>query len=51
MGDLERGYDLQIQIGLFVGLLGAILWSIGSGMLSKEVEGDDSDTYTVARTN
>lgn len=42
MGDLERGYDLQVQIGLFVGLIGAIVWSIGSGLLAKEVEGDDN---------
>ncbi|RCK68747.1 hypothetical protein DT076_14275 [Desertihabitans brevis] len=41
MGGLERGYDLDIQAGVFVGLVGAIVWSVGSGLLAKEVEGDD----------
>ena len=41
MGGLERGYDLDVQLGVFVALIGAIIWSIGSGLLAKEVEGDD----------
>ena len=49
MGDLERGYDLHIKIGVFVGLIGAIVWSIGSGLLAKEVEGDDDHDHDDAR--
>jgi hypothetical protein len=48
MGDLERGYDLHVKAGVFVGLVGAIVWSIGSGLLAKEVEGDD-DTHAATR--
>jgi drug/metabolite transporter (DMT)-like permease len=42
MGGLERGDGLDPQMGVFVGLLGAIVWSIGSGLLAREVEGDDA---------
>src|SRR3954451_8741113 len=46
MGGLERGDGLDPQMGAFVALLGAIIWSIGSGLLAREVEGDDDvDTY------
>lgn len=46
MGDLERGYDLATKYGVWVALLGALLWAIGSGLLAKEPEGDDySDTH------
>lgn len=41
MGGLERGDDLQTQIGVYVALLGAIIWAIGSFLLAKEIEGDD----------
>jgi uncharacterized membrane protein YidH (DUF202 family) len=41
MGGLERGDGLDPQLGVFVALLGAIIWSIGSGLLAREVEGDD----------
>jgi drug/metabolite transporter (DMT)-like permease len=41
MGGLERGDELQSQIGVWVGLLGAIVWAIGSGLLAREIEGDD----------
>src|SRR3954468_2267219 len=41
MGGLERGDELQTQIGLYVGLLGALIWAIGSFLLAKEIEGDD----------
>jgi hypothetical protein len=41
MGGLERGDLLDAQIGVFVGILGGALWAIGSGLLAKEVEGDD----------
>jgi ABC-type Fe3+-siderophore transport system permease subunit len=43
MGALERGDDLATQIGVYVGLLGAAIWAIGSGLLAKEIEGDDDD--------
>jgi uncharacterized membrane protein YidH (DUF202 family) len=41
MGGLERGDNLQAQIGVWVGLLGAIVWAVGSGLLAREIEGDD----------
>ena len=43
MGGLERGDDLSAQIGVYIGILGAAIWAIGSGLLAKEVEGDDED--------
>jgi uncharacterized membrane protein YidH (DUF202 family) len=49
MGALERGDELTTQIGVYVGLLGAAVWAIGSGLLAKEIEGDDhdhADAYT-----
>lgn len=49
MGGLERGDDLQTQIGVFVGLLGAALWALGSGLFAKEIEGDDA--HTAGRTS
>ncbi|PRY16867.1 hypothetical protein [Kineococcus rhizosphaerae] len=41
MGGLERGDDLAASIGVFIGIVGAALWAVGSGLLAKEVEGDD----------
>jgi uncharacterized membrane protein YidH (DUF202 family) len=41
MGGLERGDALSPQIGVFVAIIGAAIWAIGSGLLAKEVEGDD----------
>jgi len=43
MGGLERGDDLSAQIGVFVAIIGAAIWAIGSGLLAKEIEGDDHD--------
>ncbi|GAA0309560.1 hypothetical protein [Kineococcus aurantiacus] len=43
MGGLERGDDLAASIGVFIGIVGAALWAIGSGLLAKEVEGDDRE--------
>jgi hypothetical protein len=43
MGGLERGDGLDPQLGVYVGLLGAAVWAIGSGLLAKEIEGDDHD--------
>ncbi len=42
MGALERGDDLSAQVGIFVAILGAALWAVGSGLLAKEIEGDDA---------
>jgi uncharacterized membrane protein YidH (DUF202 family) len=41
MGALERGDNLSAQIGIFVAILGAALWAVGSGLLAQEIEGDD----------
>jgi hypothetical protein len=41
MGGLERGDSLSPAIGVYVGIVGAALWALGSGLLAKEVEGDD----------
>jgi O-antigen/teichoic acid export membrane protein len=49
MGGLERGDDLSADIGVWVFALGALLWTIGSFLLAKEIEGDDhdrTDNYT-----
>lgn len=43
MGGLERGDDLVVQLGVYVGILGAAVWAIGSGLLARDVEGDDAD--------
>lgn len=41
MGGLERGDDLGVDIGVWVGFISALIWAIGAGMLAREVEGDD----------
>ena len=41
MGGLERGGGLTPEIGVYVAIVGAALWALGSGLLAKEVEGDD----------
>jgi hypothetical protein len=48
MGALERGENLSAQIGIYVAILGAAVWAIGSGLLAKEIEGDDPavDSYS-----
>ncbi|MCK6210111.1 hypothetical protein KZX45_06095 [Georgenia sp. EYE_87] len=49
MGGLERGDDLSSDIGVWVGLIGAAIWTVGAAMLAKEIEGDDderTDNYT-----
>ena len=42
MGTLERG-NASAQVGIFVAIIGAALWAVGSGLLAKEIEGDDRD--------
>jgi hypothetical protein len=41
MGGLERGDNLSSDIGVWIGLIGALLWAVGAGLLAKEIEGDD----------
>jgi hypothetical protein len=41
MGGLERGDALTADIGVWVGVIGAAVWAVGSALLAKEVEGDD----------
>jgi uncharacterized membrane protein YidH (DUF202 family) len=45
MGGLERGDDLDPQIGVYLAIVAAAIWAIGSGLLAKEIEGDDEDVY------
>ena len=46
MGGLERGDDLSPQIGVFVGLIGALVWAYGSYKFAQEIEGDDTAEVT-----
>lgn len=43
LGGLERGDAVAADLGVFVALLGAGLWAVGSGLLAKEIEGDDAE--------
>ncbi len=40
-GALERGGDYSAELGAWIGLIGAVVWAIGSFLLAKEPEGDD----------
>lgn len=51
MGGLERGDLLSPQIGVYVGIVGAAIWAVGSGLLAKEVEGDDHRAVDADRRN
>jgi hypothetical protein len=51
MGGLERGDGLSPAIGVYVAIVGAALWAIGSGLLAKEVEGDDERNLDVRATD
>ncbi|MBC7290845.1 MAG: hypothetical protein H5T83_05855 [Actinotalea sp.] len=42
MGGLERGDDLSAQIGVYVGLIGALIWTYGSYTFAQQIEGDDT---------
>jgi hypothetical protein len=33
--------EVEVEIGVWIALLGGIVWSIGAGLLAKEPEGDD----------
>ena len=39
-GALERGENLDTELGVYVALLGAVVWAIGAAVLAKEPEGD-----------
>lgn len=43
MGGLERGDELSTDIGVWVGLIGAIVWAVGAYLFAKEIEGDDHE--------
>ena len=50
-GAFERTADLSTEFGAFVGLIGAIVWTVGAFLLAKEPEGDDDwSTERVDRT-
>ena len=42
-GVSETGGDLSPQLGVYLALLGGLLWAAGSGLFAKETEGDDAD--------
>ncbi len=37
----DSDVELDVSIGVWIALLGSIVWSIGAGLLAKEPEGDD----------
>ena len=52
-GISEGGRDLSPEIGVWLALLGGLLWTAGSGLFAKETEGDDhhdDTTYDRGRT-
>jgi hypothetical protein len=52
-GAFERTADLSTEAGAFVGLVGAIIWTVGAFLLAKEPEGDDDwsvEHHTAGRT-
>jgi ABC-type Fe3+-siderophore transport system permease subunit len=48
-GALERGSDYSAEVGTWIGLVGAIVWTVGAYLLAKEPEGDD-DWHGTERT-
>jgi uncharacterized membrane protein YidH (DUF202 family) len=40
-GVSESGTDISPEIGVWLALLGGLLWAAGSGLFAKEIEGDD----------
>jgi uncharacterized membrane protein YidH (DUF202 family) len=40
-GIAETGGDISPEIGVWIALLGGLLWAAGSGLFAKEIEGDD----------
>ena len=49
-GALERGGDYSAEVGTWIGLVGAIVWTVGAYLLAKEPEGDD-DWHGTERTH
>ena len=46
----EGGRDLSPEIGVWLALIGGLLWAAGSGLFAKEIEGDDDrDDATYGR--
>jgi hypothetical protein len=39
-GQAERGGGYDDEVGIYIGLIGALLWTIGSYLLAREPEGD-----------
>ena len=48
-GALERGGDYTAEVGTWIALIGAIVWTVGAFLLAKEPEGDD-DWHGTERT-
>lgn len=48
-GISESGTDISPEIGVWLALLGGLLWAAGSGLFAKEIEGDDRDDATHGR--
>jgi O-antigen/teichoic acid export membrane protein len=44
-GLVERGTDISTEVGVYVALLGGLLWAVGSGLLAKEPEGDEANDF------
>ena len=40
-GISEGGRDISPEIGVWLALVGGLLWAAGSGLFAKEIEGDD----------
>lgn len=40
-GISENGVNLSTKIGVWLALVGGLLWAAGSGLFAKEIEGDD----------
>jgi len=49
-GAAERSDELGADIGTYVGILGALLWAVGSAMLAKEPETEHIDNTTTGRS-
>jgi ABC-type Fe3+-siderophore transport system permease subunit len=49
-GVSETGGDLSPEIGVYVALVGGLLWAAGSGLFAKEIEGDDHDRVDTGYT-
>lgn len=50
-GAPEGSAELDAGVGVWIGLIGALLWTIGSTVFAKEPEGDVDRAATVATTN